>query len=301
MLTRKSLVLSAQALCISTAVIIAPAALATPASAAALPVACSETALQTAITTANGTPGSDTLDLAPGCAYRLTGELPAITSPMVVNGNGDTITRISGTFRILTVEGGRLTLQTTIITKGDATGSSVQPGAGGGIAVTGNGTLTVNASVIRSNHADSGGGISVQAGSQAQVNSSTLTVNTAAQNGGGIDSAGAVTVTASQVGENTAGGAGGGIASVRTLTVVASSILTNTAANGGGLANGVPSAAGGTATLITSNISNNTASGTNPGGVYNNGGTVNLRVTRVGANVPNNSLNSPTAVPGSTG
>lgn len=302
MLTRKSLVRSAQVLCIGTAATLVPIALAPLASAATLPVTCSETALRNAINTANGTPVSDTLNLAPGCTYRLTTELPAITSPIVINGNGGTITRLSGTFRILTVNGGALTLRTATLSNGDATGSSVENGAGGAIVVTGNGSLNLSTSVVRNNHANFGGGISVFSGSQAQVDASFFTGNSATQNGGAIVSDSTVTVNASQISGNAAGNVGGGIANIGTLTVRASNIVNNTAPNGGGgLANGVPAASGGTSTVSTSNISNNSASGANPGGIYNNGGTVTLRFSRVAANTPNNCLNSPSSVPGCVG
>lgn len=302
MLTSKSLVRSAQALCIGTAATLIPIALASPASAATLPVACSETALRNAINTANSTPVSDTLNLAPGCTYRLTTELPAITSPIVVNGNRDTITRQSGTFRILTVNGGALTLRAAVLSNGDATGSPVRNGAGGAVVVTGNGSLNLSAGVIRNNHANFGGGISVFSGSRAQVNASVFTGNSATQNGGGIVSDSTVTVSASQITGNTAGNVGGGIANIGTLTLNASTLVNNTAPNGGGgLANGVPAASGGTSTVSASNISNNTAGGTNPGGIYNNGGTVTLLASRVAANTPSNCLNSPSPVPGCFG
>lgn len=299
MIHRKPVARTAQALSLGAVAALATAALATPASAASLFVGCSQTALQNAITTANSTPGGDTLNLAPGCVYRLTTELPAITSPIVVNGGGATITRQSGTFRILTVDGGDLTLRSAVITNGDATGSPVQNGAGGGIVVTGNGSLAVTASVLRANHANFGGAVSVFNGSQGSVNASTVTANTAAQNGGGLVSDGTLTVAATHIGGNTAGNAGGGIATLGTLTVNASNITNNSAPNGGGgLANGVPSATGGTSTVTASNISSNTSAGTNPGGVYNNGGTVNLRVSVVLRNTPTNCVNSPSPVPG---
>ncbi|MDF6022995.1 hypothetical protein [Streptomyces sp. JH34] len=302
MFTNKTLARSVQALCVGTAATFAPIALAPHASAATLPVACSETALRNAINTANGTPGSDTLNLAPGCTYGLSDELPPITTPIVVNGNSDTITRTSGTFRILTVNGGALTLRAAILSEGDATGSMIANGAGGAIVVTGNGSLNLSAGVIRSNDANFGGGISVFNGSRAQISASVFTQNTATQNGGGIVSDGVVTVSASQISGNTANQRGGGIASIGTLTVSASNLVNNTAPNGGGgLANGVPAAPGGTSTVIASNISNNNAGGANPGGVYNNGGTVTLRASRVAANTPNNCLNSPSPVPGCFG
>ncbi|MFG2638379.1 hypothetical protein ACGFX8_31995 [Streptomyces sp. NPDC048362] len=302
MLTRRFLIQSARIVCIGAASTLTPIALAPLASAATLPVACSETALRDAINTANSTPNSsDTLNLAGGCTYRLTAELPAITSPIVINGNGDTITRVAGTFRILTVDGGALTVRAATLSNGDATGSAVANGAGGAIVVTNNGSLNLNATVIQNNHANFGGGISVFSGSRAQINASTFTGNSATQNGGGIVSDGTVAVNASQISGNTAGGAGGGIASIGTLTINASRIQNNTAQTGGGLANGVPAVAGGTSTVTASNISNNSANVGNPGGVYNNGGTVTLRASRVAANTPSNCLNSPSPVPGCAG
>lgn len=53
--------------------------------------------------------------------------------------------------------------------------------------------------------------------------------------------------------------------------------------------------------MTASNISNNQAGGTNPGGIYNNGVTVTLWASRVAANIPNNCLASPTLVPGCVG
>ncbi|MGW4436784.1 hypothetical protein ACWELO_13620 [Streptomyces sp. NPDC004596] len=304
MLTRKSLARTAQVLCIGAAAALAQTALAPTASAAVLPVACSQTALVNAINTANSTPGSDTLNLASGCRYALTNALPAgvglpaITSPIVINGNDATIVRTSGTFRILTVNGGNLTLRAVTIANGDATGSSVASGAGGGIVVTGGGSLDANAVVITGNRADFGGGVSNFNGSTSTVNAAVVSGNTAGVNGGGLVSDGTLNVAASTISGNRAGGAGGGIANIGTLTVRASNIRSNQATTGGGLANGVPAVSGGTSTVSISNISNNTASGNNPGGIYNNHGTVNLTITTVINNTPNNCATSPTPVPG---
>ncbi|MFF2204183.1 hypothetical protein [Streptomyces sp. NPDC058145] len=300
MLTRKSLARTAQVLCIGAAATLAQTALAPAASAATLPVACSQTALVNAINTANGTPGSDTLNLAPGCRYSLTNALPAITSTVVVNGNGATIARAASAsaFRIITVNGGNLTLRALTLTNGDATGSTIANGAGGGIVVTGNGTLNASAVVILDNRANFGGGVSNFSGSTTTINASVVSGNHANNNGGGLVSDGNLTVTASNISRNTADIAGGGIANIGQLTVRASNIRNNEANTGGGIANGVPSVSGGTSTISISNISNNTAHGTNPGGIYNNGGTVNLTLSTVINNTPNNCATSPTPVPG---
>ncbi|MGW6153951.1 hypothetical protein ACWFRM_12545 [Streptomyces sp. NPDC055144] len=307
MLTRKSLVRTAQVLCIGAAATLAPVALAAPASAATLPVACSEAALQAAITAANSTPAGDTLNLRPGCPYALTAELPPITTPVVINGNFATISG-SGTFRIFTVDGGNtvnggnLTLRAAVLSKGNAASSLFQNGAGGAIVVDRKGTLNLSGSVIQDSRAAFGGGVSVFSGSKAHISGVTFTRNTATQNGGGLVSDGKVTVDLSQFSRNTAGNTGGGIASIGELTVNISNLVNNTATNGGGgLANGVPAASGGTSKVNASNISNNSAGGVNPGGIYNNGGTVTLRASRVAANTPNNCLNGPTLVPGCSG
>lgn len=298
MFTRAFFLRTSQVLCIGMVTTLAPLALAPSASAGTHTVACSQTALRTAITAANNTPGTDTLKLTPRCSYTLTSELPSITSPIVINGNHATITRTSGSFRILTVDGGNLTLRTTTIANGDAAGSAIMSGAGGGILVTGNGTLTVDCSVIRDNTAAFGGGISVFSGSQAKVSESVVRENSSTQNGGGLVNDGTLTVRSSQISKNTAGGAGGGIASIGTLTITTSNLVDNTAQTGGGIANGAPTVPGGTTTVSFSNISQNQADDNNPGGIYNNNGTVTLQATVVAGNTPNNCSTSPSPVPG---
>ncbi|MEU6576816.1 hypothetical protein [Streptomyces sp. NPDC046805] len=300
MLTHKSLVRAARAFCVGALATLASTAPAVPASAATLQVACNEAALRSAIDTANGTAARDTLNLSGGCVYRLTGALPDITSPIVINGSVATITRQTGAsaFRILTVNGGDLTLRTTFVTGGDVRGGSGLAGAGGGIVVYDNGSLKLNTSVVTGNRAEFGGGISVFSGSTADVNASTFTGNHATQNGGGIVNDGTVSVDATRFSTNSADGAGGAIASVGSLTVNASSLTNNQAATGAGLANGVPNAGGGTSSVSASTISNNTAQGTNPGGIVNIGGSVTLRSTRAADNTPNNCLTGPSSVPG---
>ncbi|MEV7615690.1 hypothetical protein [Streptomyces sp. NPDC089799] len=300
MFARTSLVRTAQVFCVGiTAALAVPAA---PAAAATINVACNQTALVNAINTANGTTASDTLNLSPHCTYLLTSELPAITSTIAINGANSTLRRAAGTFRILTVNGGDLTLRTTVVEGGDATGSPVASGAGGGIVVTGNGRLTLIAGTLRSNVANFGGGLSVFSGSQAVVRASTVTGNTANNNGGGIVSDGTVTVIASSITENTAGNAGGGIASIGTLTVNSTDITGNVATTGAGVANGVPGIQAGTAAFTATSITGNAA--VTVGGVYNNNpaaGAVRLTATRVVNNIPNNCLTSPNPVPGCVG
>ncbi|MEU1202153.1 hypothetical protein ABZ446_38870 [Streptomyces sp. NPDC005813] len=295
-----SLVRTAQVSCACITAVLAATVPAAPAAAATFNVACSEGALVAAINAANGTTASDTLNLSPHCTYALTGELPAITSTIEINGANATLGPSSGAFRILTVNGGDLTLRSTVVEGGNAAGSPVATGAGGGIVVTGNGALTLTSSVVRSNLANFGGGLSVFTGSRAVVRASTISDNTANNNGGGIVSDGTVSVTASRITDNRAGNAGGGIASIGTLTVTSTNIADNDAGIGAGVANGVPGIPQGTAALTATTITGNTATAA-PGGLYNNNpaaGAVRLTATRITGNLPSNCTGSPVLVTG---
>jgi uncharacterized repeat protein (TIGR01451 family) len=159
--------------------------------AANINVACTVTDLINAIDTANGNSQADTLTLASGCTYSLTSAingtygptgLPAITSQITINGNGATITRGSGTFRIFYVSSaGTLSLNHVTVSNGLARGGNGGSGAGGGGGGAGMGGAIFNE-----------GTLSLGSGS-------TLTGNTA-QGGNG---AGAAYVSG--------GGGGGGI------------------------------------------------------------------------------------------
>lgn len=105
--------------------------------------------LITAIETANSTPGASTINLTPGCVYRLTTQyagqsqngLPPVTGTLTINGYGATIERrqISGTpgFRIFAVASytgfpnvfGDLTLNTVTLKGGQVTYDTAQYGS----------------------------------------------------------------------------------------------------------------------------------------------------------------------------
>lgn len=172
---------------------------------------CDSQALINAITAANKGGGA-TINLTPGCIYRLTTAnnsspmfgatgLPVITSRITLNGFHTTIAGNNTSFRILQVAStGNLTLQGLTITGGNA------PGPGGGIFNFG-GTLTLNHSQVTGNTSVAGGG-GIAGGSM-----------------GGAGPLGTTTLNFSQVDGNTAGSGGGGIASGTGMGGIGASVL----------------------------------------------------------------------------
>jgi hypothetical protein len=86
----------------------------------------------------------ETLRLAARCVYQLATALPAITTPLVIKGNGATLEPRSApaapAFTLLEVNGGTLTVSNLNFRNGD-----------GGISVTGEGQLTVNGGTFTGN------------------------------------------------------------------------------------------------------------------------------------------------------
>ena len=260
------------------------AAIPTAAQAAAVAVPCSENALVSAIKTANAAPGSDTLNLAAGCTYKLTSShanagnggvgLPVITSVIALVGTPNIITRTgTGLFRIAEVSStGKLTLTRVTLDNGKTRGS------GGGVLNRGAVTFT-----------SSGSG---------------LTNNTATGTGGGLSNADtargtapAATFTGSTVKGNSAGGRGGGIYNGNrdALTMTSSVVTLNTSLGRGG---GIASITS-TTTLTSTPVSVNTAAGS--GGVFRMGGTMTTNTSPISENITNNCVSSAPAVPNCTG
>jgi hypothetical protein len=250
--------------------------------AAVVSVACSENALVTEINTANQTPGSDTLNLAAGCTYRLTSPhggagngLPVITSTIELVGTPNTITRSSlALFRIAEVTNtGNLTLTRVTLDNGNTLGS------GGGVLNSGAVTFTSSGSGLTNNTAvGTGGGLS----------------NTNTPNG----TAPAATFTGSAVSGNTASGNGGGIYNGNrdTLTMTSSTVTNNRSllARGGGIASN-----GSTTSLTSTPVSVNTAP-LGAGGVFRSNGTMTTNTSPISANLTNNCVGSSPAVPNCT-
>ena len=205
--------------------------------------------------------GADTIVLAGNTysystAYGTGSALPDITSPIIIEANGATIERISGTMRIITVViNGNLTLNDATITGGNPVG-------GGGGIYNSNGTIILNNSTVSGNTATyyTGGGIYNNHGTLT-LNNSTVSGNTATYGGGGIFNrfGGTTTLNNSTV----SGNLGGGIFNDGMATLNNSTVSGNTAGYGGGISNRR------TATLNNSTVSGNTAQ-SRGGGIYNN-------------------------------
>ena len=204
------------------------------------------------INLANSTTEPDTINLSLNSTYELTTSnndngtysksgLPVVTSEMVINGNGSTISRNSvEKFRILAVETtmGKLTLNNITIKDG----FSEHPAYGGGGILNLNGTLIINESIISNNNAESGGG----GGIWILSNSTTNIVKTKISNnsvgysgsGGGLHKRGLgiTEVKNSEITENYAQNNGGAIYSNQTGEIILQNteILNNSAENNGG-------------------------------------------------------------------
>jgi len=195
--------------------------------------------------------GADTLNLL--VDVTLTSALPQISSPITIEGNGNTIARdgAASAFRILDVTGGgNLTVNKTTITGGSVVGD------GGGIYVscassTSCGSLAITNSIIEKNEANPTGALG---------------------NGGGIcfEGTGVLSITDSTIRNNMANGfsGGGGLfyyndqgVQAGPVTISGSTFSGNTStysfADGGGINLGGDSTAG----TVTANISNSTFSG----------------------------------------
>ena len=265
-------------------------------------VTCNESDLQAAIGAVAGVGG--TVNLRPGCTYTLTDAtppnddngLPVITNNVTVNGSGDTITRAAtaADFRFFEVDGpnGNLTLNALTLSNGHAS-SGLGNGRGGAVWLSGAGpALTLNATTLTSNTADTFGGASDNDNGAGNHATSLL--------GGGIAAAFGTKVTLNSTpvtGNDVTGSTpqGGGIAQAGTMTLNGSAVTGNAAtgtnAQGGGIFD--------TVVLTSSPVTNNqaTGSGADGGGIYRASGTVTLVGSPVTNNQPNN-CGSPSTVPG---
>ena len=194
---------------------------------------------------ANNDPGS-TIDFSVAGTIQLASALPVLTADMTINGPGAaslTVDRsgAAGTpdFSIFTVDADVQAMIAGLTISGGLSGAN-----GGGI--DNSGILTVNASTIVNNSANSGGGIE-NFGGTLTVTDSTIANNTAG-NGGGINNDGSTTVTDSTVDNNS----GSGIYSDGTLTVTSSTIADS---SGSGIYSD------GTLTVTNSTIADSSGSG----------------------------------------
>jgi hypothetical protein len=270
-------------------------------------VPCHTRALIAAINAANSSGGA-TLNLAPRCTYHLTkasspdamlGDtgLPAITSPITLNGFRTRIAGNNSSFRILLVtSSGKLTLNGLAITGGKT------PGPGGGVFNL-EGRLVLNHSRVTGNASaggmmSAGGGIASGTLGTGPVGTTVLKFSsvdhntTTASAGGILNHGGTLILFASKVDDNTAaGGGGGGIASGTggqggpgsSILVMRFSEVEGNTANGGPMAGAGGIANGGTATITGSEVERNTAPGAAGGGILNHG-VMTIKGSRVTGN-----------------
>lgn len=194
--------------------------------------------LISAIEAANADPAADTIRLENG-TYTLTAlydsnaGLPAIISPVTIEGNGATIRRDPNSvdFRVFSVAGdGDLTLRHLTVS-----GGSIPFAEGGGIMGSTGSSVTIDNSTVTQNAAAyGGGGVSTQ-GTLTMINSA-VTSNTSGRYGGGlvVNSGATAAITNCTMSGNAAGLDGGAVAVAGELRVAHATIVSNTAVTGGG-------------------------------------------------------------------
>ena len=223
-----------------------------------------------------------------------------------INNTGGTVTLTNSTISNNSASGGGGIINFATVTITDSTISGNRAANfGGGILNAFGGMATITNSTISGNSANWGGGISN--GGTVTLTTSMISSNSA-DFGGGIvnDTAGTVALTTSTISDNSAATSGGGILNYGTVTITDSTISGNSASFGGGILN----AFGGMATITNSTISGNTAglegggiwnsrtvnasfvtiadndagASGQGGGIFNSGGTVNIKNSIVGDN-----------------
>src|ERR1700686_2930674 len=290
------------------AVALSATLIATPLTAAAAPIACSTSALISAIAAASG---GGSVTLASGCVYTLTSAnnstdggggtaLPVITGTVTIAGSGATIARSTAsgtpTFRIFDVAGsGNLSLDSLTVGNGllDTSGST------GGAGIYNHGTLSVSASTFNHNSSPSPNGVSggaISNSGQLTVTTTTFT-NNQAQEGASIFNQNMATVDRTVFANNdgTIYGGGGVLNAYGTTNVSNSLFVGNTGRGGGAIDNDT------TMTVRNTTFYNNSDNGSG-GGAVNNFGTITFIQTtfsgntaNTGANIHNYSYGSVTA------
>ncbi|TVR70010.1 MAG: hypothetical protein EA415_13535, partial [Sphaerobacteraceae bacterium] len=250
-------------------------------------------ALITAIEDANSSSGSATVELASSGDYELTAEytgdsssgngLPAITSQIIIQGNGATIRRVSDddNFRIFEIApDGSLHIEALTVSGGQTQSN------GGGFYNRGH--LTLAASGVINNTALYGAGIAAHDNATIEMIGTHISGNASSNEGGGIYviSNSTVEITDSVISGNTATfGLGGGISvSEGEVDLIRSTLDGNAALVGGGIAS-----SSSTVTLSNSTVSGNSATnigsnGGGGGGIFNYEGDMTLTSSTISGN-----------------
>lgn len=254
--------------------------------------------------------GTDSIIFSVSGTINLTAVLPAISSSMNIGNNTTTAPSLTvnrssgGDYRIFFVfNGNTVTMSGLVINNGFASMAN-----GGGIR--NDGTLTLNNCVVSNNQSTQDGSGILNQGAMVILNSS-IENNTGPVFGVGIEHTGnLLTVNNSRFSGNISTGAGTGGGAIDVFgsnTTITNSTFTNNAANGGGAvsvatnatitnctfnANNAVSFASGlyiySGAIV--NVTNSTFARNNNGGIWNDGGTLNLRNTIVAGNTSTNGI-----------
>ena len=188
--------------------------------------------------------------------------LPAITSHIIIEGNGHSISG-NREFRVFDVDGGNLTVKNLSIID-----ASAPEAIGGAIRLRNHGHASVSHSSFIGNRAETGGAIGVDsfgASSRLTVQESRFTGNRAIRWGGAVSLiGGSAVVTKSSFTQNTAGASGGAINLYNhaRLEVTNSSFLDSGGAGWGGNALAAENGSSATLTHVTMYNRNPTGTGT---------------------------------------
>ncbi len=285
------------------------------------PPACTTDFLIWSINQANNNgPGTDTINLDPGCVYQLAyvdntvdgnNGLPSITTSIIINGNGATVRRSTqsqkAAIRLFHVsQGGELTLND--IRLYDGLGMEppnvTLPLRNDGGAIFNAGVLTVNNSDLDYNRAHNRGGGIYNAGTMT-INATTFQNNGVnigggpGESGGAIYNAGVATITGSTFVGNIASQSGGAILNGGIMTITNSTISANSTTlaqivSGAAIMNGGNGTLHISYTTITSNV------GTTSGAVWSVLDTIEIVNSIIAGNLPANCsypATSPTSGP----
>jgi hypothetical protein len=218
-----------------------------------VPDRCSTSYLITKIKAANLNPATEIIELDPGCTYEFNeiensnaygdNGLPVISTPIVIHGNGATITRSTaqGTpeFRFFFIDpDGSLVLEDVTITNGSV-GSANDIYDSGGAILSHQGELTIADSIFSDNTSRISGGAVVVVRSRLSISNSSFMNNQIVRDGGPGGRGGAVavhegtqvTITSSQFNNNLAT-FGGALSVFKTSTFITSSTFTDNETNG---------------------------------------------------------------------
>ena len=228
--------------------------------------------------------GDDTITFAPGLSGQtihlgstltlssnITIDGSALSSQITISGDGNV--------QVFSVSSGTVILDSLTITNGsvsDITG-------GGGIYNQSGTTLTITNSTLSGNTNTGGPGGGIRNDGTLTVTNSTFSNNVANGPGGGIRNDGTLTVTNSTFSDNSAGLSGGGIRNIGALIVANSTFSSNIAVTGSG--GGIYNPSGFISVTITNSTFSGNQAGSQGGGIYFDGGTLNYANTIIANSV----------------